>query len=119
MLAGFYYDPWHGGCLRRILKVNEDTYRILGVYGNDETTNVSKKLEYDPEPSFMTNKFWHARLVVMEKNEDIYKLSVDFSEKEGKKRFTYKATYVVKERIIRWDDSNVWKQLYYHSKQLR
>lgn len=119
MLAGFYYDPWHGGCLRRIIKVNEDTYRILGVYGNDESTKVSKKLEYDPEPSSMTNKFWNATLVVTEKKEDVYKLNVDFSQKKGKQRFTYNAMYVVKERVIKWDDSNTWKQLYYHPKQLR
>ena len=119
MLAGFYYDPWHGGCLRRILKVSENTYKILGVYGNDDSTRVSKKLEYDPEPASMTNKFWHAKLVIVEKNDNSYQLCVDFSEKEGKKRFRYKAIYIMKERVIKWDDTNVWKQMYHHPKQLR
>lgn len=119
MLAGFYYDPWHGGCLRRILRVNQDTYKILGVYGNDDSTRVSKRVEYDLEPALMTNKFWHAKLIVVKREEDSYLLSVDFSEKRGKKRFHYKATYVVKERVIKWDDTNIWKQMYYHPKQLR
>ena len=32
MVAGIYFDPWHGGCLRRIVKTAEDTYKIYGVY---------------------------------------------------------------------------------------
>ena len=64
----------------------------MGVYGNDDdSTRVSKKLEYDSEPASMTNKFWHAKLLILSKNEDSYLLSVDFSEKKGKKRFQYKA----------------------------
>ena len=48
MIEGFYFDPWHGGCLRRIAKVNENHYKIYGVYGNDEIIKIPKNVEYHP-----------------------------------------------------------------------
>ena len=36
MIHGWYYDPLHGHCLRRVDRVGPDLYRIVGVYGDDE-----------------------------------------------------------------------------------
>ena len=118
MVAGFYFDPWHGGCLRRIVKIGKDTYKILGVYGNDETTKVAQNLEYDPEPVSATHKYWFATLQVHKKKDNLQYLTIDFTGKQGKKRFQYTAVYDAKKRVIDWDDTNTWKQLYYHNKQL-
>ena len=56
MIEGFYFYPWHGGCLRRIVKVKEHHYKIYGVYGNDELIRLTKNVEYHPESSEKTNK---------------------------------------------------------------
>ena len=42
MLTGYYYDPKHGGCLRKISKIDENSFKIIGAYGNDEP-NTNKK----------------------------------------------------------------------------
>lgn len=118
MVAGFYFDPRHGGCLRRIVKVGADAYKIYGVYGSDEGVQVARNVEYDPEPSELTHNFWHASLRVQKKTEHLQHLAVDFTGKAGKKRLQYTAIYDAKKRTIDWDDTNTWKQLYYHDKQL-
>ena len=118
MVEGFYFDPWHGGCLRRIAKVNENKYKIYGVYGNDENTRLPKNVEYHTEGSETTNKYWYATLRVCYVDKNFYHLKVYFGGKKGKKRLHYDAVYDEKKRHIKWDDSNTWKQLYYHKKQL-
>ena len=118
MIEGFYFDPWHGGCLRRIAKVKENHYKIYGVYGNDEIINIPKNVEYHSENSKKTNKYWYATLQECEVDKNFYYLNVYFGGKPGKKRLYYDAVYDEKKRHIKWDDSNTWKQMYYHNKQL-
>ena len=36
MIQGWYYDPLHGHCMRRIRRTSTHRYRITGVYGDDE-----------------------------------------------------------------------------------
>ena len=45
-------------------------------------------------------------------------LLVDFSRKAGKQRVVYHAVYDQQRRVIEWDDTNVWKQLFYNRAQL-
>ena len=118
MVAGVYFDPWHGGCLRRIVHIDADTYGIHGVYGRDAGLPEPEGVEYDPEPSAWTNRYWFAtcRIVSTEKNQS--ELHVDFTAKPNKKRKHYTATHDADERVIKWDDGNRWKQLYYHRAQL-
>lgn len=118
MVVGIYFDPWHGGCLRRIVQDDAANYRIHGVYGNDDSIEVSKDVEYDRESSRCTGQYWTATCVVQNKKNHLTTLTVDFSEKPNKKRLIYKATYDAEKRVIVWDDGNTWKQLYYHSNQL-
>ena len=65
MEPGYYYDPKHGECLRKITQINKTLYRITGAYGKDEIN---------------TGKKWTA--LVYEVSRNYYK--VDFS---GKKKF--------------------------------
>ena len=51
---GFYYDPNHGGCLRKIKLSNTGSFLITGAYGSDE-----------PE----TGKKWTATAKKIGKNE--------------------------------------------------
>ncbi len=117
-MEGFYFDPWHGGCLRRVAKVTKNKYKIYGVYGNDEIVRIPKNVEYHAESSDMTHKYWYAMLHVCEKNNNLLHLKINFSGKPGKKRINYDAVYDEEKRLIKWDDTNIWKQLYYHPKQL-
>jgi len=118
MIEGFYFDPWHGGCLRRIAKVKENHYKIYGVYGNDEVIKIPKNVEYHSESSEKTNKYWYATLQICDIEDNFLHLKVCFGGKPGKKRLQYDAVYDKKKRHIIWDDTNTWKQLYYHKKQL-
>ena len=118
MIEGFYFDPWHGGCLRRIVKVKENFYKIFGVYGNDDIIKVPKNVEYHPESSEKTNQYWYATVEVCKVDKNLYYLKVNFEGKPGKKRLHYDAVYDVIQRHIKWDDSNTWKKMYYNKKQL-
>jgi hypothetical protein len=118
MIEGFYFDPWHGGCLRRIVKLRKDRYLIHGVYGNDDNVRVSKRLEYHREGASTTNKYWHATLEVIARDGHLSHLHVYFGGKPTKKRLHYRAVYDGKKRVIQWDDSNEWKQMYHHHKQI-
>jgi hypothetical protein len=118
MMEGFYFDPWHGGCMRRIAKARENQFKIYGVYGNDENRRLPKDVEYHPEGSDMTNKYWYATCRVQNNHDNLYHLKVYFGGKRGKKRLHYDAVYDEKKRQIKWDDTNVWKQMYHHPKQL-
>ena len=118
MVAGFYFDPWHGGCLRRIVKVGERDYKIHGVYGNDDTVRRPRHVEYHSESSKMTHKYWYATLRVHETKNNVLHLKVHFGGKPDKPRVEYDATYDPRLRIIQWDDTNVWQQVYYNPRQL-
>ena len=89
-MDGFWYDPLHGGCLRRIRDG-----KILGVYGNDERTTGA--------PWFAT----YARIGSS--------VAVDFAGKPGK--IPQKMTATLDGRSLRWSDGNVWKRLYMHRSQ--
>ena len=118
MIAGIYFDPWHGGCLRRIVKTANGAYTIHGVYGNDDNVRMPSHVEYDPEASELTHRYWRATLRVRETEGHRHTLIVDFSSKVGKKRVLYSAVYDEKKRVIEWDDTNTWTQMYYNRKQL-
>lgn len=117
MIQGFYFDPWHGGCLRSIVRLENRSYLIHGVYGNDDNIRVPQHLEYHREASSTTNRYWYATLDVLDRKGHLFPLNVDFGGKPGKTRVHYRAVYNEKKREIKWDDGNVWKQMYYHGKQ--
>lgn len=94
-LDGWYYDPLHGHCLRRIERApTASTYRIYGVFGADERPR--------------TGAPWVAIAVVQAPN----RLLVDFAGKPGKRPRFLRAT--VGRRRIDWEDGNVWHKLYVH-----
>lgn len=100
-MQGWYYDPLHGHCLRRVRRVSPDVYEITGVYGNDEPH---------------THRSWTASMTVLEHGKST-RLQVDFAGKPIKKNRFMTAVY--KDRKIHWkEDGNVWHQLYVHPRQL-
>jgi hypothetical protein len=94
MKEGYYYDPNHGSCLRKIKRSNtEGSFLITGAYGSDE-----------PE----TGKKWTATAKKIGKNT----YNVSFSGKKHSKKDYYNAIWNEKNRSISWDDGNTWKLLY-------
>lgn len=93
----YYYDPNHGGCLRVMHQIDENTYVINGAYGSDE----GKK------------GYWAAIAKKINKTIDgkRYNLEIDF---EMKKILTHKRIYYanMKNRKIHWCDGNTWIQMY-------
>lgn len=95
----YYYDPKHGGCLRVITKETDNTYRIKGMYGEDETEKG----------------YWFATITPIdniEKDGNTYNAIVDFSEKKQITHTTKLYAYKRGRRIY-WEDGNTWKQLYF------
>lgn len=101
MLQGWYYDPLHGNCLRRIRRTSARRYRITGVYGDDEPN---------------TGGAWYALVSATPDGDDEYALEVDFVGKPIKRNRFMTARW--SERQIFWDDGNVWKMLYISPLQL-
>ena len=95
-MEGFYYDPKHGGCLRRIVRIGTQQY-ILGVYGDDE-----------PWPG----ESWYA---VMRSTGKPGHWRVHFSGKVKRRKY-YDACFVG--RSLHWDDGNVWPLMFHHPSQL-
>ena len=92
-LEGFYYDPKHGGCLRRIERLGPETWIVHGVYGSDEAPR--------------TGEYWWAWM------EDAGDggVRVDF-EGKCKRRRHYRARLVG--TALCWDDGNAWQRLHVH-----
>lgn len=97
-MQGFYFDPLHGGCLRRVRRVDTDFYRIDGVYGSDEIPR---------------HGYWYAFARFVGPG----RLRVDFVGKPTKRPRFLHATYAADGRI-RWEDGNVWVPLHVHPRQL-
>ena len=102
MIQGWYYDPLHGHCLRRIRRISPCKYRITGVYGDDEPH---------------TGGTWYAIITATPKGADEYALQVDFVGKPIKSNRFMTARW--SKRQILWDDGNVWKLLYVSPLQLK
>lgn len=77
MIEGWYYDPLHGNCLRRIKRLGVRQYRIWGVYGSDEPH---------------TGDRWYATATATPRGREEYDLIVDFSGKPIKKKKNSKGT---------------------------
>ena len=104
-MHGLYYDPKHGGCLRRIWRAGPDTYRIVGVYGSDETPH--------------THRSWYAQARVVSRSATKWGLVVDFAGKPIKPDRFLTASFEPGKRRIRWEDGNTWQGLFYHASQLQ
>ena len=102
-LLGYYVDPKHGTCLRRIRCVN-GKIKIDGVYGDDEPT---------------TNEYWYALINIKSICDKYYLLDVDFGGKPTKKKRILTAKFFPGKRCIKWEDGNTWKKLYYNNKQFQ
>ena len=100
-LDGFYLDPKHGNCLRRIETLNRGEYRIRGVYGNDEPH---------------TGGPWSAIMTI----KDDGRYLVDFAGKiERKERFLH-AWPCANDKgrtDVCWADGNRWSRIYEHPTQ--
>ena len=94
MIVGYYYDPKHGGCLRKITRINKNSFKIVGAYGDDE-----------PD----TNKKWYAE---MRKTNTKDEYLVDFTGKKHVNHGSYIAKWIEKDRILMWEDGNRWKLMY-------
>ena len=97
----YYYDPKHGWCLRMVTRVDKTTSMIKGAYGDDEELKG----------------FWFAKIEHLSENKEIdgkqYNMIVDFEMKKelAHKRKLY--AYMGSNRKIRWEDGNVWLQMYW------
>lgn len=97
-MEGFYYDPKHGHCLRRVVKLSPTHYRILGVYGNDE--------------GVASGGTWTA--IATRVSPATY--SVNFAGKPTKRDQIM--TVRQRGKDLHWSDRNVWRRLFVHSSQL-
>lgn len=102
MMQGWYYDPLHGDCLRRIRRTSHNRYRINGVYGDDEPN---------------TGGEWHAFVTATPDGAEDLLLKVDFVGKPTKSNRVMDARW--SGRQIRWSDGNVWRMLHVSPAQLR
>lgn len=93
MEPGYYYDPKHGECLRKITKINPKLFRITGAYGKDEKNTGDK---------------WTA--LVYEVSKNYYR--VDFSGKKNSKVSEMYVSWIPRSRSLLWADKNKWKLLY-------
>lgn len=99
-MEGYYFDPKHGGCLRRIVTVRRGlVYSVVGVYGDDEP---------------MTGRAWTACITV----DDAGTLVVDFAGKPIKHERFLTASYDAAARTISWCDGNTWTKLFVAPSQL-
>jgi len=99
-MEGYYYDPKHGACLRRIRRVDQSRLVIDGVYGDDEPVSAGHP--------------WTAHVHVLSSTNGETDVIVDFAGKQ-KRRKLYRAVYA--NRYLHWDDGNVWVQMFTHSGQ--
>lgn len=109
-LCGFYYDPSHGGCLRRIVSGQaEGTFTILGSYGEDEACPPSSP--------------WTARMTTTSVKEDersLYEVTFVGKRSKATGRVGTKVLtcqHYPSQRTLRWEDGNVWRKLYVSGSQ--
>ena len=102
MMQGWYFDPNHGGCLRRVEKIAHG-FRIHGVYGDDEMP--------------LTHRPWSAVATKHPTKQHTY--LVDFAGKHllAHKR-VYEARWDGKRRRLSWEDGNTWFHMFAHHSQL-
>ena len=98
-LEGYYFDPLHGGCMRRIHPISDTEFLIEGVYGIDE-----------PE----TGGLWFAEGKLLSHTSDAdWDIHVDF--RRGKPHKKYDTVMIAKfvrgDRCIVWEDGNEWKKM--------
>ena len=99
-MDGFYFDPNHGGCLRRVRRCKGSYHFCIdGVYGNDEPH---------------TGEYWFA--LMTRRRGTKAKFDVTFVGKPVKSRMEYTATFFGDS--IEWDDGNVWWRMYVNPLQL-
>ena len=99
-MEGYYFDPYHGGCLRVIRKRGDGTFFILGVYGSDEP---STNRPWTATASLLPQKTWMGG----------QRMSVDFGGKVHLTHSTlYRATWYPERGVIRWQDGNRWKKMH-------
>ena len=109
-IAGLYYDPKHGGCLRRVRAPTWAERRcgadavVLGVYGTDEARHGLP---------------WTATLSFRGPASAARPLSVDFGGKEERTHArAFSATWWPARGAIVWQDGNTWRKLPFHRSQL-
>ena len=103
-MEGFYYDSFHGHCLRRVRRTGTHIYAIDGVFGDDEAPR--------------THRRWTATMRVVADDGIVRRLRVDFAGKVGKAPRYMFADYHRATRSLRWiEDGNVWRKLYVHPSQ--
>ena len=109
-IAGLYYDPKHGGCLRRVRAPTRAERRcgadavVLGVYGTDEARHGLP---------------WTATLSFRGPASTARPLSVDFGGKEERTHErVFSATWWPARGAIAWQDGNTWRKLSFHHSQL-
>lgn len=93
MLEGYYFDPKHGGCLRKIVKIDNCTFKITGAYGDDEP---------------QTGEKWNA--IAKKIKKDLY--LVNFGGKKHVIHGDYKAKWNKSKRVLEWEDGNYWKLMF-------
>ena len=90
-ISGLYFDPKHGGCLRNITHVGKGTFKIHGVYGNDEG-ECHEGLAWNADLTSFGDTF-----------------RADFTSKECRSKDAYEVVY--ENGVLRWDDGNTWTRV--------
>lgn len=102
---GFYFDPRHGGAMRRVLPATAG-FRILGVYGTGEMRPAGEPWAAD------------VRVARRRLNGDVEMEVVFHKEKPDPRNLTMRAIYVRKAGSIDWKDGNRWLPMHVHRAQL-
>lgn len=105
-LAGLFYDPKHGGCLRKVTLPYANRVVVRGVYGSDEVAPGAP---------------WVVAGTVERKNADgTWVIRFDFRTKKDRTKDSYVAVWRPQRRSLEWDDGNCWRQMHVHPRsQLR
>ena len=103
-LAGHYFDPKHGGCLRTISNASGPRYVVLGVYGHDE-------------PPYAPGSFWSAvvETKALEGGETIPCVVRFTGKRNGEKVML--AKFHVHSKTLHFEDGNTWIPMYANAKQ--
>ena len=96
-VAGVYYDPNHGACVRTVTLLEPGIWQVTGYYGIHEASSPGR--------------VWQAHMRLAHPDNHRH-LLVDFYKKRVSHERVYSALWCPSTREIHWEDGNVWKKLY-------
>lgn len=98
---GVFFDPKHGGCLRRVCPSGPTRLVVRGVFGDDEAP------ARPGEPWTVYGE------VVRTYPDGGCEIRFDFRTKRVRKKDSYRAWWKPRERVLEFDDRNQWRAMHW------